>query len=148
MRREYPSSPIAGVAAVVFSEDRVLLTLRGNEPSRGRWGLPGGVVELGERVEDAVVRETEEETGIRIKPKRLLTVFDSIVRDDEGGIRYHYVLSEYLCEAVDGTLRPSSDAIDVRWVPLEDLGLVEMNPVTRCFIEKVAERELISAKGA
>lgn len=148
MRREYPSSPIAGVAAVVFSEDRVLLTLRGNEPSRGRWGLPGGVVELGEKVEDAVVRETEEETGIRIKLKRLLTVFDSIVRDDEGGIRYHYVLSEYLCEAVGGTLRPSSDAIDVRWVPLEDLGLIEMNPVTRSFIEKVAERELISAKGA
>lgn len=148
MRREYPSSPIAGVAAVVFSEDRVLLTLRGNEPSRGRWGLPGGVVELGERVEDAVVREAEEETGIRIKPRRLLTVFDSIVRDDDGGIKYHYVLCEYLCEAVGGTLRASSDAIDVRWVPLEDLGSIEINPGTRRFIEKVAERERISAKEA
>lgn len=142
-RREYPETPIPGVAAVVFSGDTVLLVRRGNEPSLGRWGLPGGVVELGEGVEDAVVREVEEETGILIQPTRLLAIFDSIVRNDEGRVQYHYVLCEYLCEAVGGELHASSDVSDARWVPIKELVSIEMNPGTRRFIEKIAKQERI-----
>ncbi len=137
MRREYPDSPIAGVAAVVFSGDRVLLVRRGNEPSRGRWGLPGGVVELGERVEEAVVREIREETGVTVRPLRLLTVFDSIVRDEGDKIRFHYVLCEYLCEAVEGEPCAATDVSDAVWAPIGDLESMDMTPGTRRFIEKV-----------
>lgn len=140
LKREYPSSPIAGVAALVFSGMDILLVLRGNEPSKDKWGLPGGVVELGERVKDAVAREIEEETGMLIEPLKLVAVFDSIVRDEEGKIQYHYVLSEYLCRAVSGEMHAHSDVSDARWVPLEELKFLEMNPRTRRFIMKVAEQ--------
>jgi ADP-ribose pyrophosphatase YjhB (NUDIX family) len=137
LRREYPDSPVAGVAAVVFSGESVLLVRRGNEPSRGRWGLPGGVVELGEGVEEAVVREVGEETGVTVRPTRLLTVFDSIVRDEGDEIRFHYVLCEYLCEAVEGEPRAATDVSDAVWAPIGDLESMDMTLGTRRFIEKV-----------
>lgn len=145
MRREYPDSPVAGVAAVLFSGNRVLLTLRMNEPSRGRWSLPGGVVELGETVEDALTREVQEETGILARPEKLLTVYDSIVKDDEGRVRYHYVLCEHLCTLLGGELRASSDVGQARWVPVDELDSLEMNPGMRRFIKRVAEEEGIAA---
>ena len=89
---------------MVFDGNRILLVRRGNEPSYGRWGLPGGVVELGETVEEAIMREVEEETRIRASPIRLITTFDSIIRDDEDRIRFHYVLCEFLCEYIGGEL--------------------------------------------
>ena len=141
MRREYPDSPVAGVAAVVFSGESVLLVRRGNEPSRGRWGLPGGVVELGEGVEEAVVREVGEETGVTVRPIRLLTVFDSIVRDEEDRIRFHYVLCEYQCEVVKGEPSAATDVSDAMWAPLEDLESLDMTSGTRRFIERVRAGE-------
>jgi ADP-ribose pyrophosphatase YjhB (NUDIX family) len=141
LRREYPDSPVAGVATVVFSGESVLLVRRGNEPSRGRWGLPGGVVELGEGVEEAMVREVGEETGVTVRPTRLLTVFDSIVRDEEDKIRYHYILCEYLCEAVEGEPRAATDVSDAMWAPLKDLESLDMTRSTRRFIERVRAGE-------
>lgn len=130
---------MVAVAAVVLSDEGVLLTLRGNEPSRGTWGLPGGVVELGESVREAVVREVEEETGIRVWPERLITVFDRIVRNEDGRIRFHYVLCEYLCTAIGGALRASSDAKDAVWVPLDGLESFDISTGTRRFIEKAVK---------
>ena len=141
LRREYPDTPIAGVGAVIFSGRNVLLVRRRNEPSKDMWGLPGGMVELGERVEDAIVREVEEETGIRVKSLRLLTVLDSIRRDGEGRIRFHYILSEFLCEEVEGELKASTDASDAGWFPVYELDSLEMSRWTREFISKVAAEE-------
>ena len=141
MRREYPASPIAGVAATVFRGSEVLLVRRGNEPSNGMLGIPGGVVELGETAEDAVVREVEEETGIRVKPLRVLDVLDSIVRDDEGRIRFHYILIEFLCEPIGGELKASSDVSDAFWAPLESLEELNVMPRTKAFIERTAREE-------
>jgi len=143
-RREYPQAPIAGVAAVVFSDDSVLLVRRGNETSRGRWGLPGGVVELGETIEDAVVREVGEETGIEVHPLKLITIFDSIVRDPNGRVRFHYVLCEYLCEPVGGALHASTDVLDARWMPLKALSSIDITAGLRRFIERV--RSTLSSK--
>lgn len=126
---------------MVFSEGRVLLVRRGNEPSYGRWGLPGGVVELGETVEEAVVREVEEETCIRASPLRLITTFDSIVRDEEDRIRFHYVLCEFLCEYVGGELEASTDASDATWARLDELEGMNVPSGTRRFIERVAREE-------
>jgi len=129
------------VAAIVFKEGRVLLVKRGKEPNRGRWGLPGGVVELGETVEEAIHREVEEETGLEVKPTRLATIFDSIYGDEQGKVRYHYVLFEYLCEYVGGELVAGSDAPEVRWVGLDELQSVDILGFTRRFVERVAVEE-------
>jgi 8-oxo-dGTP diphosphatase len=143
LRREYPDSPIAGVGAVIFSGENILLVRRGSEPSKGRWGLPGGVVELGESVERAIVREVEEETGILVKPLRLLTVLDSISKDEGGNIRFHYILSEFLCKDLAGKLQASSDVSDAEWFQVNGLESLEMSRWTREFIEKVAREERI-----
>jgi 8-oxo-dGTP diphosphatase len=109
-----------GVGAVVIHEGRVLLIRRGKEPLRGRWVVPGGTVELGETLEAAIVREVQEETGLVVVPREVVTVFDRIERDGDI-VRYHYVIVDYLCEYVSGTPRAASDAEDVALVAREDL---------------------------
>jgi len=104
-----PNAPCVGVGAVLVHEGRVLLVKRGKEPLRGRWVVPGGTVELGEGLEQALVREIEEETGLVVRPLEVVTVFDRIQRED-GVVRYHYVIVDYLCEYVSGELRAGSDA--------------------------------------
>lgn len=145
MRREYPDRPIAGVAAVILRGDEVLLTRRRNPPGEGLWGLPGGVVELGETVREAVVREVREECGIEVEPIRLLEVHDSIVRDEEGRIRFHYILSEFLCRAVGGSLKPSTDALEAMWIPIDRLEELPMARGTLRFIRRIAAEERASS---
>ncbi|MGQ9679242.1 MAG: NUDIX hydrolase [Candidatus Bathyarchaeia archaeon] len=137
MSREYPELPIPGVAAVIISNDAILLVKRGHEPSKGVWGLPGGVVELGETIEEAVRREVKEETGVEVSPVRLLTVLDSITKDKSGRIRYHYILFEFLCKFLRGELKAYSDVQDAMWVSLSSLGAVDIMPWTRKFIDKI-----------
>jgi ADP-ribose pyrophosphatase YjhB (NUDIX family) len=125
--REYPDAPRVGVGAVVLDDDRVLLVQRGRAPSQGKWSLPGGLLDLGERLEDAVVREVEEESGLRVKVLGLCGVLDRIVSADEpesngrGPIRYHWVIIDYVAAVVGGTLQAGSDAAEARWVPLGEL---------------------------
>lgn len=138
MKREYPDRPIAGVGAVVFKGSEVLLTRRRNPPGEGLWGLPGGVVELGETVREAIVREVKEECGIEVEPIKLLEVYDSIVRDEEGRVKFHYILSEFLCKVVGGSLKPSSDALEARWVPLNELEELPIGRGTLRFIMRIA----------
>ena len=97
MAREYPSAPLVGVAAVVMWGDQILLVKRGREPLRGRWSLPGGLLELGETTAEGVAREVLEETGVRVRPVEIVATLDRIVRDEDGRVRYHYVLVEWLC---------------------------------------------------
>jgi 8-oxo-dGTP diphosphatase len=112
--------PSIGVGGVLIHEGRVLLIRRGKEPLRGRWVVPGGTVEVGETLETALVREMEEETGIRVKPADLLTVFDRIQREG-GRVLYHYVIVDYLCDYVSGAPRAGSDAEAVALVTPGDL---------------------------
>ncbi len=144
MSRLYPDLPIPGVAAVIVRGRDVLLAERGKPPSLGKWGIPGGAVEVGETREEAVAREVMEETNVVVKPVELLEIFNSISRDDEGKVRHHYILFEYLCEYVSGEIIPGTDAPDARWVHFDDLGSVNIMPYTRRFIEKVlTERGLL-----
>jgi mutator protein MutT len=112
MRMLPPSRPVVGVGAVLAIGGRVLLVRRAKEPLKGRWTLPGGTVELGETLEEAVVRELEEETGLCVAPRELLSVFDRIHRET-GRVAYHYVIVDYLCERISGELRAGSDAAEV-----------------------------------
>ena len=113
--------PRVGVGAVVVHEGRVLLIRRGKEPLRGRWVVPGGTVEPGETLHDALVREVREETGVTVRPREVVLVFDRILREGPE-VRYHYVIVDYLCDYVGGTPRAGSDAEDVAFVAPDRLG--------------------------
>jgi len=139
--RTYPTRPIPGVAGIIIHGGRILLSVRGKPPSEGKWGLPGGAVEVGETVEEALVREVAEETGVAVRTLRLVAVLDSVSRDEDGKVKYHYVLFEYLCGYVAGEVCAGSDAPDARWVPLDDLDSVDMMPTTRRFVEKILGQE-------
>jgi 8-oxo-dGTP diphosphatase len=117
--------PAVGVGAVLIHEGRVLLIKRGKEPLRGRWVVPGGTVEVGETLEQALVREVQEETGLVVRPIEVVLVFDRIERDGEA-VRYHYVIIDYLCEYVSGAPRAASDADEVALVAREDLPRYEL----------------------
>ena len=114
MQREFPSSPLVGVGAVIVDSGRVLLVQRGREPLKGHWTLPGGLLELGESLAAGVIREVQEETGLEVEPVELVELVDRIHREDDR-VRYHYVIADYLCRVVGGTLRAASDAAAVRW---------------------------------
>jgi 8-oxo-dGTP diphosphatase len=115
MKREYPDAPLVGIGAVIIERDRVVLVQRGHAPLLGEWSIPGGAVELGETVREAVIREAREETGLDVKPIALLGVFDRIVQDEDGGVRYHYVLVDFLCRRVSGELRAACDCDGAQW---------------------------------
>lgn len=121
MPREYPSSPIPSVGAIVLQGDQVLLVLRGQEPSRGKWSIPGGVLELGETVEQAARREVREECGLEIEVSDVVEVSDSIIRDEDGQIRYHYVLIDVIARYLGGEVTVGSDVEDARWVEDSEL---------------------------
>jgi 8-oxo-dGTP diphosphatase len=121
MRREYPESPLVGVGAVIVREKHVLLIRRATPPLLGEWSLPGGVLECGETLRAAVVREAREETGLAIEAGEMLGVYERVIRGDEGRVRYHYVLIDFLCRPVGGDLKAGSDAADVRWFTRDEL---------------------------
>ena len=126
MRRTYPSAPSFGVGAVIFENEKLVLVRRGQPPLDGRWTFPGGVVELGETIEQAVIREVKEETGWSVRVVKELALFDFIEKDETGRIRYHYVLADYLCEHLEGELVAGSDVEDVRLVSLDELGAYDL----------------------
>lgn len=140
MRREYPDAPIAGVGAVIVrggDPPSVLLIRRGQEPLKGEWSLPGGAVELGETLEEAIRREVLEETGLAVEPAGIVQAFDRISRDDAGRVRYHYVLVDFLCRVTGGSLACASDASEARWAGPDDLA--DLTPLTVEVIKKALQ---------
>jgi ADP-ribose pyrophosphatase YjhB (NUDIX family) len=121
MSREYPDKPLVGVGAVIVKENRVLLIRRGQAPLFGEWSLPGGVLECGETLREATIREAQEETGLIVQVGEMLGVYERVIRADDGRVRYHYVLIDFLCRPVEGHLEAGSDAADVRWFGREEL---------------------------
>jgi 8-oxo-dGTP diphosphatase len=140
VRREYPEAPIVGVGAVVIDGTKVLLVRRGHEPLKGEWSLPGGALELGETLQQGVVREVLEETGLTVVADGIVEILDRIMRDEASGrVRHHYVLIDFLCRVTGGSLRAASDADEVRWAAREQLqepGEYGVAPFTVRVIEK------------
>ena len=114
--RRYPDHPIVGVLAVVLRGDRALVVRRANPPMPGRWGFPGGVLELGETVAQGAMRELFEETGVKAEAAGPLTVIDTIDRDREGRVRYHYTLVAVIGHWQSGEGIPGDDADEVAWL--------------------------------
>ena len=106
----------------MFRRDRILMAQRGKEPLKGWWSIPGGRLELGEALQDAVCREVLEETGLVVEPVRLFEVFERIMRDAlRAPPEYHYVLIDYVCRVTRGKLFPGDDVSKVEWVRRRDL---------------------------
>jgi len=135
---EHPERPVPAVGAIVFRGNDVLLVKRGNEPNKGRWSVPGGALEIGETVEEAVVRETLEETRVLVRPIRVVDVLTYVDREPSGPVRWHYVLIDVLCEHVRGEPYPSSDAENARFIPLRELGDYDITPTTMAVLEKAS----------
>jgi ADP-ribose pyrophosphatase YjhB (NUDIX family) len=140
MKRDYPEHPIIGVGAVIIEGSRVLLVRRDTEPLRGEWSVPGGMLELGEKLRDGVRREALEETGVTVEPGEVLDVFDSIFTDGLGKTQYHYVLVDYLCRPISGEAQAGSDVSEVRWVSLEALPAMGLRESIEQVVRKGLER--------
>ena len=141
MKREYPSAPVVAVGAVVCHQGKVLLVRRGHEPAMGRWVIPGGGVELGETVRDAVRREIREECGIEISvANEPAAVVDRIDRDTAGRVRYHYVIIDYLADYQSGMLTPGSDVTAAQWVDPADLPTYDLTPISIDLVRMALER--------
>ena len=137
VRREYPDAPLVGVAAAVFNaEGQVLLVKRGRPPGVGNWGLPGGLLDLGESLEAGVRREVREECGVEIEIGGLASIFQPVDRDDDGRIRYHYVVIDYWASHLSGQPIAQDDAADAAWVDLSKMAQLPMNPETRRVIRE------------
>jgi len=137
--RRYPERPLLGVGALVFRDGELLLIQRGQEPLKGWWTLPGGLVEVGERLEAAVRRETLEETGLHVAPSAIVTVFERIMPDGAGRTEFHYVIVDYLCELESGELRAASDVADAGWFAPQQMQSLQIAPGTPGVIRKAIE---------
>ncbi|MEM0007950.1 MAG: NUDIX hydrolase [Candidatus Bathyarchaeia archaeon] len=136
VRRFYPSQPVVGVGAIIICDGKILLEKRKGEPGRGKWSVPGGLVELGERAEDAVIREVKEETGLVVADPELIDVVDNIVRDENGEVKYHFVIIDYFVKLKGGEMRAADDAAELRWVPLAEAEKYDLTKTLRAFLQR------------
>lgn len=137
--RLYPIRPLVGVGAVVWDGNRILLERRGQPPAQGAWSLPGGLIEVGETAEDAVRREVFEECGVEVVVGPIMGLFEPIQRDDDGRVRYHFVVVDFLAYYRAGELLAGDDAADLRWVAPEELDRYALMPASRRMIDRALE---------
>jgi len=140
MNREFPDLPLVGVGAVIIDGSidglRVLLVRRAHPPMQAQWSIPGGVLEVGELVREAAIREAREETGLIVEPSELLGVYDRVLRSADQRVQYHYVLIDFLCRPIGGSLQAASDAADARWFTREELPDMKLAEDTLDVIRK------------
>ena len=130
---------MVGVGGVVISDQRALLIRRGSAPLEGEWSIPGGMLEIGETILEGVQRELLEETAIEVRVLDLIEVFERLTRDEAGKLKYHFVILDYLCEAVRGEARAGSDVTDVAWAGESELSEYSLTQTATRVIQKAFE---------
>lgn len=133
MKRLYPDTPIVGVGAVIIKSGMILLEKRKNEPGKGKWSIPGGVVEVGEELQQALKREVKEETGLNAASCSLIDVVDSISLDEKGAVKFHFVIIDYFVRTEEGFPQAASDADELRWVPMSVVETFDLTESFRLF---------------
>ena len=136
VKRLYPKQPIVGVGAVVVCDGKILLEKRKNEPGKGKWSIPGGLVELGENVEQTVIREVKEETGLEVEKPEHIDVVGNVIKDENGEIKYHFVIIDYFVKLKGGTLKAASDAEELRWVTFDEVEKYDLTKTFREFFQR------------
>ena len=131
---------MVGVGALILQDGELLLIRRRTQPGQGKWGVPGGLVELGENVQDAMMRETKEEVGLDVEAVKLMDVFDSVTLDEQGRIQYHFVVVNFLAHIVGGNLRTASDILEARWVSVGEVEKFNLTKSLRAIFEKHRDR--------
>ncbi len=126
-----PSWPVVGVGGIVLRDGKVLLVRRANPPYAGQWAIPGGKVQAGETLAEAVVREIFEETAIRVSCGELLYHFEHIERHDDDELARHYVVLDFAAHYLSGTVQAADDALEARWLSMDELSQWPINPLTR-----------------
>ena len=139
MSREYPERPIVGIGAVVIKNDQALLIRRGKPPRLGGLSLPGGAQKVGETVFEGALREVTEETGVEAEVLGLIDVVDSMTKDDDGRLQFHYTLIDVVCRWTSGEPKAGGDAADALWMPLADIPGLGLWSETQRIIERAAE---------
>jgi len=140
VRRFYPNQPVVGVGAIIVCNDKILLEKRKGEPGKGKWSVPGGLVELGETTENAVIREVKEETGLTVADPQLIDVVDNIVRDENGEIKYHFVIVDYFLRLKGGEPMAADDAEELKWIPLGEVEKYDLTKTFRAFLQRNREK--------
>ncbi len=140
MKRLYPDQPVVGIGAVLIQDGKIALIKRGNEPSKGKWTIPGGLVELGESLEVAVIRETKEEVCLDVENPTLIGVVDNVDLDEQGKVKYHYVIIDYLVHVKSGVIQAASDAEELRWVPFDEVESYNLTASFRVFFRQNKEK--------
>lgn len=126
--RTYPTHPIPGVGAIVVGEKGILLVRRDKDPGKGLFAIPGGIIEVGETQEDAILREIEEETGIKVELIEMIGTYDLIINDSDNKIKFHFVLIHYIARALSSNIKPESPDSEVKWFSIDDLLGEEIHP--------------------
>ena len=140
MKKEYPKHPIVGVGAIIIQNGKILIVRRGSEPGKGKWSVPGGLVELGETVKQTVVREVKEECGLDVEVDELIDVVDSMTFDENGKLKYHFVILDFFVKLKGGELKPGDDAKEALWVPLEEVEKYDLTRTFRDFLKRNMEK--------
>jgi len=140
LRKRYPKRPVVGVGAVILEEDKILLEKRKNAPGKGKWSIPGGLVELGENIEQAVIREVKEETGLDVYEPRLVDIVDHISLDEKDAVKYHFVIIDYLVTVKSGNPKAASDAEALKWVPFNEVEEYDLTESFRRFFRQNRQR--------
>ena len=135
--KAYPLMPVIAVAGIIFNDrDEVVLIQRGSEPRKGKWSIPGGSVELGEELGQALVREVEEECSLKVEPGPFVSLIERIEHDSRGKIRYHYAILDFVCKYKEGVLTAGSDAADAKWVSMADIENMPLTDELKQIIKK------------
>jgi ADP-ribose pyrophosphatase YjhB (NUDIX family) len=140
VKRLYPKQPVVGVGAVIICDGKILLEKRKNEPGKDKWSIPGGLVELGESAEETTIREVKEETNLEVEEPMLIDVVDSVTRDENDDIKYHFVIVDYFVKLKGGVAKAASDAAELEWVQLSDVEKYDLTRSIRGFFERNQEK--------